>query len=66
MPDKGARPFIVAAVEGMTDEAVARRLIDYAANAWYSEVASRRSESLRRAIDCLRRLVGNFQEPTVA
>ena len=42
------------------------RLIDYAANAWRPEVASRRSESLRRAIDCLRRLVADFQEPTVA
>lgn len=30
MPDKGARPFIAAAVEGMTDEAVVRRLIDHA------------------------------------
>lgn len=30
MPDKGARPFIDAAVEGMTDEAVVRRLIDHA------------------------------------
>ena len=34
------------------------RLVDYATNAWRPEVASRRSESLRRAIDCLRRLVG--------
>ena len=34
------------------------RLIDYAAHAWRPEVASRRSESLRRAIGCLRRLVG--------
>ena len=34
------------------------RLVDYAANAWRPEAASRRSESLRRAIDCLRRLVG--------
>lgn len=34
------------------------RLVDYAANAWRPAVASRRSESLRRAIDCLRRLVG--------
>ena len=33
-------------------------LIDYAATAWRPEVAARRSESLRRAIACLRRLVG--------
>ncbi len=52
------RPSIAAAVEGVTDEAVVERLIDYAANAWRPEVASRRSESLRRAIGCLRRLVG--------
>lgn len=34
------------------------RLIEYAATAWRPEVAARRSESLRRAIDCLCRLVG--------
>ena len=34
------------------------RLIEYAATAWRPEVAARHADSLRRAIDCLRRLVG--------
>lgn len=34
-----------------------RRLVDYAVTAWRPDVAARRSESLRRAIACLRRLV---------
>ena len=34
------------------------RLIEYAETAWRPAVAARRSESLRHAIDCLRRLVG--------
>ena len=37
--------------------AYGRRLIDYAETAWRPEVAARRSNSLRRAIACLRRLV---------
>ena len=43
--------------------AYAARLIEYAATAWRPGVAARHAESLRRAIDCLRRLVANLQEP---
>ncbi len=37
--------------------AYSSRLIEYAATAWRPGVAARNAESLRRAIDCLRRLV---------
>ncbi len=40
--------------------AYASRLIEYAATAWRPEVAARRSESLQRAICCLRRLVADY------
>ncbi len=37
--------------------AYASRLIEFAASSWRPEVAAQRADSLRRAIDCLRRLV---------
>ena len=42
------------------------RLIEYAATEWRPAVAARRSESLRRAIDCLRRLVDRGADPGTA
>jgi hypothetical protein len=40
----------------MVGPAYASRLIEYVANRWRPEVASNSSDSLRRALDCLRRL----------
>ena len=40
----------------------AGRMIEYAGTAWRPGVAARSSESLRRAIDCLRRLVAARRE----
>jgi hypothetical protein len=38
--------------------AYASRLIEFASSSWRPEVAAQRAESLRRAIDCLKRLAG--------
>lgn len=48
---------MTVAVEGPTDEHVATRVTEYVLGAWRPEVAARRSESLRRAIACLERIV---------
>ena len=41
--------------------AYASRLIEFASSSWRPEIAAKQSESLRRARECLRRLVGSAQ-----
>ena len=48
MPDKGARPFIDAAVEGMTDEAVVRRIIDHAGGQVEEDVHGKKGKDYLR------------------
>lgn len=48
---------MTVAVEGPTDEHVAARMTEYVLGPWRPEVAARRSESLRRAIACLERII---------
>lgn len=44
-----------------TGPAYPGRLIEYAATEWRPDVAARNAESLRRAIDCVRRLVATHE-----